>query len=264
MSVDPFDKDVPTITLDQEDRDAFQRSRQKASGKSTPPTKTPEPNAPKSGSSGFLTFLTFVLALGGASSGVYLFLENQTLLENQTQAQRRIQDLENQLSATGAELGDSAAAIQAKLTQVGAKTDELWQQMDKLWASAWRRNQQEIKDLSKDLENNTAELKQLLADTNTELGLNQTNLTALQEKLSQQGKLVANLSQDLTANQKTDTDFENRLAEIAGLITNNELAITEIARQVSANQTNIKKVQNPPQTVPKLPTPVGAGETGSN
>lgn len=264
MSVDPFDKDVPTITLDQEDRDAFQRSRQKSTGKSAPSSKAPEPRAQKSGSSGFLTFLTFVLALGGASAGVYLFLQNQTLLESQTQAQKRIQDLENQLSATGAELGDSAAAIQAKLTQVGARTDELWQQMDKLWASAWRRNQQEIKDLSKSLENNTEELKQLLKETNSELGLSQTNLTALQEKFEQQGKLIANLNQDLTANQKTDTDFENRLAEIAGLISNNELAITEIARQVSANQSNIKKVQTPPQTVPTLPTPVGVDTTGNN
>ena len=63
------------------------------------------------------------------------------------QAEQRILQLENKLSATGEEIGESTVALQVKVTELTNKTNELWEQMDKLWASAWRRNQQEIADL---------------------------------------------------------------------------------------------------------------------
>jgi chromosome segregation ATPase len=60
----------------------------------------------------------------------------------------RIQQLENQLSATGEEIGESTIALKVKLEAVSEKTELLLSEMDKLWASAWRRNQEEIKALN--------------------------------------------------------------------------------------------------------------------
>lgn len=263
MSVDPFDKDVPTITLDAEDREAFQRSRQKSTSNYTAPSDTSEPSAqpPSSGSSGFLTFIIFILALSGASASgwlIYKNIEQETLL---LQSQARITDLENQLSATGEEMGSSAAAIQTRVSQLSAKTEELWGQMDKLWASAWRRNQKEINDLSRQLTNDTADMKKLIAGVQTEMSVGTTNTHLLQEKLDQQVTQLQSLSTLVEQSKEARANIENQLLELAGLIANTELAITELARQVSTNQSNIKRTQTPPQTVPQLPTPVGVSPT---
>nr|WP_136249611.1 hypothetical protein [Ningiella ruwaisensis] len=98
-----------------------------------------------------LFILVLVVALIACAFSAYLFTElqksQQTIVENQN----RLQSLENRLSATGEEIGNSTVALQVKLTELSEKTEELWDQMDKLWASAWRRNQAEIKELNSDV-----------------------------------------------------------------------------------------------------------------
>ena len=88
---------------------------------------------------------------------MYWQLQQQTIAANAAEA--RIQELENKLSATGEEMGESTVALQVKVTELSNRAEELWDQMDKLWASAWRRNQKEITELGEKLDDEVASLK---------------------------------------------------------------------------------------------------------
>ncbi|MEC8231257.1 MAG: hypothetical protein VX061_07450, partial [Pseudomonadota bacterium] len=143
--------EFPTIRLDEEDRRDYQTKRQ-ASVTSTPPSSSSHTShtsntSPSSSGNGIWVTLVALVALTACGGCYYLY----TLLEQQKviaqEADKRILQLENKLSATGEEIGESTVALQVKVTELSNKTNELWEQMDKLWASAWRRNQKEIADL---------------------------------------------------------------------------------------------------------------------
>ena len=143
--------EFPTIRLDEEDRRDYQTKRQAAPTKATPPpSSAPSANRqPSGGGNGNGIWVVFVAVIALAACGgcyyLYTMLEQQKAVAEQ--AEQRILQLENKLSATGEEIGESTVALQVKVTELTNKTNELWEQMDKLWASAWRRNQQEIADL---------------------------------------------------------------------------------------------------------------------
>lgn len=134
MTQRSFDE-VPNIVLQDNDR-------------VVPKASTPPPPPVQNSSSNGLA--VFALLLGFAASGLsgYLFWQNTTQSELLKQSELRIADLENRLSATGEEMGNSTVALQVKVTELSNRAEELWDQMDKLWASAWRRNQKDIKDLN--------------------------------------------------------------------------------------------------------------------
>lgn len=137
--------DFPTIRLDDEDRRDYQQKRQPVKQRPTSSSNQPKPpsapKAPSSGGNGLWIFLVALVALAGIGGCYYLY----TLVEMQKvqaeKAEERIAQLENKLSATGEEIGESTVALQVKVTELSNKSAELWEQMDKLWASAWRRNQ---------------------------------------------------------------------------------------------------------------------------
>lgn len=154
----PNDDDLPRITLDEEDRRGYQQKNSPTANKgSTKPTRATAP-AQSSGGSGLATFALIVaLASGGGAGYLYWQLQQQTIAANAAEA--RIQELENKLSATGEEMGESTVALQVKVTELSNRAEELWDQMDKLWASAWRRNQKEITELGEKLDDQVASLK---------------------------------------------------------------------------------------------------------
>jgi chromosome segregation ATPase len=83
-----------------------------------------------------------------AGSGWYFNQQQLNVEQLLESSSGRIQLLENQLSATGEEMGESAIALKVKLESISEKTELLLSEMDKLWASAWRKNQKEIKELN--------------------------------------------------------------------------------------------------------------------
>lgn len=109
-------------------------------------TGTPSPSSPQPSSSG-MTVFALLLALVASGAAGYLFWQGQQQIMALSAAEQRITDLENRLSATGEEMGNSTVALQVKVTELSNRADALWEQMDKLWASAWRRNQKDIQDL---------------------------------------------------------------------------------------------------------------------
>jgi chromosome segregation ATPase len=166
--------DIPEIRIEDNDR-------------VTRPARGTPPSAPSSRSNNAVVTAALIaglLGVAGAGYGMYAQAQaNQELLS----AQARIQELENRLNATGEEMGNSTVALQVKLTELTKRSDELWEQMDKLWASAWRRNQKELRDLEKVVEDNR---------TNLQRGQNGIT-SALEKNTAQLAKVDGSLQSDI-------------------------------------------------------------------
>lgn len=143
------DDNLPPLFLDKEDRESFARQRQ---GKGAQSGRTLASSVEKKqvnqGSGGrSIAWFALLVALSGYG-GSYFLHEQLTMRSNELQsATSRIEELERQLSITGEELGESSGTLQAQLAKLNGRADTLWTEMDKLWASAWRKNQTQIKKL---------------------------------------------------------------------------------------------------------------------
>ena len=255
MSNNSKNDEFPTIRLDDEDRRDYQTKRQPSSGPTSAHTSSSAPSS-NSGGNGLWITLIALIALAACGGCYYLF----TLLEQQKniaeRAEQRIMSLENKLSATGEEMGESTVALQVKVNELNDKTSELWEQMDKLWASAWRRNQKEIADLgervgkvqtsvnkdinavSEDVDAQSAtlgSLKNQLASVADELLAVNVRLEQTSEEKASAQQQVKNLADTLSV-------LEKRNASLSGRINNLEDEIREIATKVvsggSANTTS--------------------------
>lgn len=137
--------EIPTINIDQDQvkmvREPVTKAQKTDNARTTPKSTKSSPSLPKT-----LLMLMPYIALAGTAWYFY----QQQLNVNQVleTSVGRIQQLENQLSATGEEMGESTIALKVKLEAISEKTELLLSEMDKLWASAWRKNQQEIKALN--------------------------------------------------------------------------------------------------------------------
>lgn len=193
MSNDSRNDDFPTIRLDDEDRRDYQQKKRPASkdNKAASPSAgapSSKPVAASSGSGGTMwAVLALIVALVGCASSYYLYSQLQLQLAEAEKADSRIAQLERKLSATGEEMGESTVALQVKVSELTDKSNELWDQMDKLWASAWRRNQKEITELGDKLNstNNTqSELKKTVSAVSEDIKTQQTKLASLNNQLS--------------------------------------------------------------------------------
>lgn len=173
--------EFPTIRLDEEDRRNFQ-TKSSPVHRSVSTNSSPDAPAPSGGGKGLAVFaLLFGLASCGAAGYLYhLTTQQQALLSG---AEQRIQQLENKLSATGEEIGESTVALQVKVTELSNKSSELWEQMDKLWASAWRRNQKEIADLSDKTNADKKQLQESIGQVSRNLDSQKTQLATLSTSL---------------------------------------------------------------------------------
>lgn len=240
--------DFPTIRLDDEDRRDYQKKRQPTPANSSAPSSSPAPssvpsNAGSASGNGLWILLIAVIALGACGGCYYLY----TLLEQQknaaSAAEQRIAQLENKLSATGEEIGESTVALQVKVTELSNRTNELWEQMDKLWASAWRRNQKEIADLGARVGNVqnaiNASISNVADDVkaqNAEIGSVKTQLAtladevlALNVQLEQAGNAREQSVRALTDKLKI---LEQRNTALSGRVSGLENDIRDIATKM--------------------------------
>lgn len=242
--------EFPTIRLDDEDRRDYQKKRHPSpsSAASSPSSLTSSSSnaSASSGGNGIWITLVALIALTACGGSYYLF----TLLQQQSAAaqaaEKRIVQLENKLSATGEEIGESTVALQVKVTELSNKTNELWEQMDKLWASAWRRNQKEIADLGDRVGNVQSALKkdidavsQNVAAQTAAAGSLKNQLASLADEL-----LAVNvqLEQALNDKQRAQSDVKNltdklsvleqRNATLSGRISNLENEIRDMATKL--------------------------------
>ncbi|SEL07642.1 hypothetical protein SAMN05216262_105145 [Colwellia chukchiensis] len=198
--------EIPTITLDQDQVKANRKPDIKA--KQNPQAKL-KAQETKSLSMPFKILL--IAPYIGLALAVWHFDQQQQNQAMQVNASNeRIQLLENQLSATGEEMGESTVALKVKLEAISEKTELLLSEMDKLWASAWRRNQQEIKTLNSQ-RNDLAQQQQknisALAQHNERLG-------NLQDKVTETEFAINAVSEQVIAATRLKTDIDELATEV--------------------------------------------------
>ncbi len=257
MPSNRFDDDAPRIILDKEDKESFRQSRSKGkyTASTEPDVEASEStaNAASGGMSPVWTSLLLILILGGLGASYWLYQQQAKLTQTLTSAQERILELENQLSATGAEMGESAVVIQARVNQLDAKSKELWDQMDKLWASAWRRNQSDIKDVVTKLDtltNGNSDVGKQIKSLQTEINASMTNFDLLQEQFNKHSQSIANLTSANSASAQSQKSQTKKLAELNRKL----IAADKISSALLKRINDLEKWQKSQAAAKKAPT----------
>jgi chromosome segregation ATPase len=252
MSNNQNDKDFPTINIDMDEHRPIER---KTSGKNSAGDSDSQVAVKKSGNAfGTIAFIFAVAALG---INVFLYKQLEVDQQRASAAENRILSLEDKISATGEEIGNSTVALQVKVTELTNKSNELWDQMDKLWASAWRRNQQDIKSLDGQVKKIQTDTQQLLSGIDKKASEAQTSTQALISRVDGiNGKLnnQANdiLAASVSAEQASETAraqstriealnekimlLEKRNSDLLSKIADLETQLRELATKTVSNQ----------------------------
>lgn len=241
MSDQNKDKDFAPINVELSDRIpvAAQRSKNQSA------------NHTSHKSAHGLTIIAIIIAIAacGASGFLYsLHEKNLALIEAKEQ---RLLSLENRLSATGEEMGNSTVALQVKVGELSEKTEELWEQMDKLWASAWRRNQTEIKSLSEETKKSQREVSSLISALETQMANNKSSISKTQQRIdSVNTKVTAQANEMLSASvnqeefQSNITQQDNKIREMAEKIILLERRNTSLLKEIQDIENRLNAVVN--------------------
>ena len=177
-------------------------ARAAASGKGRRTRSTPPSGG---GGAGILArlFITISLAAAGVACGWAWQLQQELLVKDTILAdyEARIGDLEDRLSDTDEGMNQSAAAMSVKIK-------ELYSEVDKLWASAWRRNKAKIESLEKSASDHGSRLSTL---ANTDKAYSE-QLKALASDVSKLRSVAGDLER-LVADAKTNQELMERLGD---------------------------------------------------
>jgi len=267
-----IDHNMPSITPDRDQVEAFKNTRthSPASASSIDNESTIQnvvkPQNKQASSSSTLSKLSTLLIyslIGGAAYWAY----QQDLKTSATisLAEQRIAGLERQLSATGEEMGESAVEMKVRIETLGKTSDKLWDEMDKLWASAWRKNQSQIKSLqksNKSLTNLSSTQRQSVTSTLAtikEISDKQVaaefSIDALKEQLKYSEQLneqIKGLSLELSAiesnSQRRDTQQISLASRVTKLSEQNKLLLTQVKSLETKLAKAIKSI--PAKTAP--------------
>jgi DNA repair exonuclease SbcCD ATPase subunit len=217
------DDHIPAIVLDKEDIKSKKLTDKAHKEIDKPQQQTAKPSV-------FPIILTLVVF---SVCAWFLYQQNNVLIQSQS----RITSLENQLSATGEEMGSSAVAMQVKVKDLSEKTQELWKQMDKLWASAWRRNQNDIGELQGDVSKYKA--------------LQAKQQEVVNSALIQQKQLTNNFNKQLAIKSKsiqelkeTLLEFEMKSADSESKISNLTVQLHELTKQYKKLHTQLNDIES--------------------
>jgi chromosome segregation ATPase len=249
MATEPLD-DMPKIRLEKDDLESFHRTRAQSTNKGPKKSSEPDEPASKSNSPSWFAFLFLLIIIVGAA-GYWSFEQyKQTQITN-AELESRITDLEDRLSATGEDMGQSAAALQVKVSELSAKAEHLWSEMDKLWASAWRRNQSEIGALDKTVKSLKSSSEKTVKSLSSQASANNTSIVALNEQLENQANLLKQLNDKLNQVNSTEANFEQQLASlreklISTALANNNLTnqIDDLRKRIIAAEKKANQVEN--------------------
>lgn len=254
MVTDPLD-DMPKIRLEKDDLESFHRTRSQSTKKSSKKGSLPDESPSVSNSPSWLGIL-FLLAVIISAAGYWSFEQFKVL----QQAQTRITELESRLSATGEDMDQSAAALQIKVSELSSKTEDLWGQMDKLWASAWRRNQTEIAALNKTIislkastEQSTKSLNAETANNSTETSNNNTTIGLVKEQLESQASLLKQLNDRFGQINNIDADFEQQIASLREKLISTALANNNLTNQIDDLRRRVLAAEKKASEVKPIP-----------
>ncbi|MDG1750771.1 MAG: hypothetical protein P8I03_03800 [Thalassotalea sp.] len=247
--------EIPNITLDHDQVKAINSSRSNNTQKSKSVNEPANSQTKTSPANLFFTVIIY-LALAGASW--FFYQENLKLQNLISDSESRIQQLENQLSATGEEMGESTIALKVKLEAISEKTEKLWGEMDKLWASAWRKNQSEIKALrstsmKQDTINNnqSQQLEQANNAINTvgdKLTSTEFNITALADQITAANNMqpkIAELNELIATLEEKSSGRDTQQMEVATSVNQLEMSITLLIERLEKIESQVKKTATP-------------------
>jgi chromosome segregation ATPase len=190
------------------------------------------------GGAGLWARLFITLGLVVAAVACAWAWQLQLELERSTQIQRsyeaRIADLEDRLSDTDEGMSQSTTAMAVKIK-------ELYSEVDKLWASAWRRNKAKIADLEKSATSHASTLA-LLQKTDKDY-------SAQLQKLAADMKALQAVAGDLERIQKTATASEAQLERLGDDLNRLNLEFAKLQRRVGVNEEWVESNNNYRKTV---------------
>jgi len=232
--------EIPSIKLDQDQVEGFKHQRSPSPTSKKPKTSNGETAV--TGSSKINSFFTTVTFLGLAGAAFFFYQENLKIQNHLAQSEERIQLLENQLSATGEEMGESTIALKVKLEAITEKSEKLWSEMDKLWASAWRRNQSEIKELRSSSKKhlttynaNQKDIKETLQSVQDKQTSTDLNVNALNDQLSAASGLqnkIDNLMNELASLDNKASNRDEQQMEIATMVNQLDMSVKALIERL--------------------------------
>jgi chromosome segregation ATPase len=204
--------ELPTITIDQDQvkvaREPAIKSQKVHESKHTVKTKKP--------SSMIKALLLLMPYVALAATAWYFYQQQINVTRSLESSSQRIQQLENQLSATGEEMGESTIALKVKLEAIGKKTELLLSEMDKLWASAWRKNQKEIKELN----STSIKIVQQQDKTIEAMSLQSNTINELKDKITATEFSVNSVSEQIMALNSVKTEIKSLSSALSTLDAN--------------------------------------------
>lgn len=135
--------------------------------------------------------------------------------------EERVAELEARLSDTGEGLSQDTAAMAVKIK-------ELYSEVDKLWASAWRRNKARLDEL----EGSTKNQGQSLAALEGSLGTVTSQLNAASADL----KRLKGVAGDLERLMKSARANQTQVERVADTLNRLELDFARLGKRVEANE----------------------------
>lgn len=199
MSNNSKDKDFAPINVEISDRIPMAGQRQTSQKVTKVVTK----------SDNRLVGLLTVLTVGASIASAYLFWMNQQQSQTLAANETRIVSLENRLSATGEEMDNSTVALQIKVTELSNRAEQLWEQMDKLWASAWRRNQQEIRSLENNVNGFEKDVNALIKTSESKVAASLDGVKQVQNRLDGVNTKVSAQANEILAINVEQENLQN-------------------------------------------------------
>lgn len=246
--------EIPNITLDHDQVKAINASR--SSNNKHINTEVSQKGQSKTSPATILFTFIIYLALAGASW--FFYQENLKLQSLISDSENRIQQLENQLSATGEEMGESTIALKVKLEAITEKTEKLWNEMDKLWASAWRKNQSEIKalrstsmkqdTLNKNQSQQLEQANNAINSVGDKLTSAEFNITALADQITAANNMqpkIAELNELIATLQEKSSGRDTQQMEVATSVNQLEMSITLLIERLEKIESQAQKAPAP-------------------
>ncbi|MBO1255583.1 hypothetical protein J3L16_07795 [Alteromonas sp. 5E99-2] len=252
MSNNSKNDDFLTIRLDDEDRRDRQQSKSVSPQSAQSNSVVNSTSSPQKSGFPVLATFSFIVALSASGAAYYLYEQSLAQSEVIKSAENRILSLERKLSATGEEIGESTVALQVKVNDLSEKTGELWEQMDKLWASAWRRNQKEIADNNAKITRVQSQLSESIDNLTTTSSTQQGKVNSIESQTTALADEVLALNvqlEQLVASQEAD-DVKEQLSIFEQRNDALSQRITQLENEVKALATKLVSQQN--QTSPSV------------
>lgn len=201
-------------------------------------------------------FLAVILILGALVAVGVFQLHSQTVqLES---ARDRIAELEKRLSTTDESVTRSGVALQVTIKDIQARQQELTAEMDKLWASAWRRNQSEINDQGNKIKSLSAtqgknrtdidQINRIASALKADISALQSrieNLPSLEKNVRSHERSIPELKAKIEALERSNSDLRKQVADSAGWIESNNVFRQQTNKSISRLEQQLKLLQPP-------------------